>query len=121
VRFRLPRYYGYRIVAAAFVAQFVALGIFSYVLGPFMLPMLDEFGWTRAEFTLSRSIGQVVMGLAGFFIGVQVDRRGARPLMLYSCSRCSRRVRSRHSGSGGLSTACWLRWVVRWSETWWST
>ncbi|HAR30849.1 MAG TPA: hypothetical protein DCR65_04950 [Gammaproteobacteria bacterium] len=82
MRFRLPRYYGYRIVAAAFVAQFVALGIFSYVLGPFMLPMLDEFGWTRAEFTLSRSIGQVVMGLAGFFIGVQVDRRGARPLML---------------------------------------
>ena len=82
MRLRLPRYYGYRIVAAAFVAQFVALGIFSYVLGPFMLPMLDEFGWTRAEFTLSRSIGQVVMGLTGFFIGVQVDRRGARPLML---------------------------------------
>ncbi len=82
MRLRLPRFYGYRIVAAAFVAQFVALGIFSYVLGPFMLPMLDEFGWTRSEFTLSRSIGQVVMGLAGFFIGVQVDRRGARPLML---------------------------------------
>jgi MFS family permease len=66
------------------VAQFVALGIFSYVyvLGPFMLPMLDEFGWSRGEYTLSRSIGQVVMGVAGFFVGAHVDRLGARPLML---------------------------------------
>jgi len=75
-------YYGYRIVAAAFVAQFVALGIFSYVLGPFMLPMIAEFGWTRGEYTLARSIGQVVMGLAGFYVGTHVDRLGARPLML---------------------------------------
>jgi MFS family permease len=75
-------YYGYRIVAAAFVAQFVALGIFSYVLGPFMLPMITEFGWTRGEYTLARSIGQVVMGLTGFYVGTHVDRLGARPLML---------------------------------------
>jgi MFS transporter, OFA family, oxalate/formate antiporter len=75
-------FYGYRIVAAAFAAQFVALGIFSYVLGPFMLPMIEEFGWTRGEYTLARSIGQVAMGLAGFFIGAHVDRLGARPLMM---------------------------------------
>lgn len=77
-----PLFYGYRMIAAAFVAQFVALGIFSYVLGPFMLPMIEEFGWSRGEYTLSRSIGQVVMGVAGFFIGAHVDRLGARPLML---------------------------------------
>lgn len=75
-------YYGYRIVAVAFVAQFVALGMFSYVLGPFMLPMIAEFGWTRGEYTLARSIGQVVMGLASFYVGTHVDRLGARPLML---------------------------------------
>ncbi|MCB1686825.1 MAG: hypothetical protein KDI31_20145, partial [Pseudomonadales bacterium] len=59
-------FYGYRIVAAAFVSQFVAMGIFSYVLGPFMLPMIEELGWTRSEFTLARSIGQLVMGITGF-------------------------------------------------------
>ena len=75
-------FYGYRIIAAAFVSQFVATGIFSYVLGPFMLPMIEELGWTRAEFTLSRSLGQLVMGLTGFVIGSYVDRFGPRPLML---------------------------------------
>jgi hypothetical protein len=62
-------FYGYWIVAAAFVSQFVAMGVFSYVLGPFMLPMIEELGWTRAEFTLSRSLGQFVMGMTGFLIG----------------------------------------------------
>jgi len=75
-------YYGYWIVAAAFVSQFVAMGIFSYVLGPFMMPMIEDLGWTRAEFTLSRSLGQFVMGLTGFLIGAWVDRFGPKPLML---------------------------------------
>lgn len=74
-------YYGYYLVAAAFVAQFVSIGVISYLLGPFMVPMIEELGWTRAEFTISRSISQIVMGIAGFFIGTHVDRIGARPLM----------------------------------------
>lgn len=75
-------YYGYWIIAAAFISQFVAMGIFSYVLGPFMMPMIEELGWSRSEFTLSRSLGQFVMGMTGFAIGVWVDRFGPRPLML---------------------------------------
>ncbi|HEX7037037.1 MAG TPA: MFS transporter [Pseudomonadales bacterium] len=58
------------------------MGMFSYVLGPFMVPMIEELGWTRSEYTLSRSLGQFVMGFAGFFIGTWVDRFGARPLMV---------------------------------------
>lgn len=58
------------------------MGIFSYVLGPFMLPMIEELGWTRTEYTLSRSLGQLVMGMTGFFIGTTIDRIGPRPLML---------------------------------------
>ena len=75
-------FYGYRIVAAAFVSQFIAMGIFSYVLGPFMLPMIEDLGWSRAEYTLSRSLGQLIMGLVGFAIGTSVDKFGPRPLML---------------------------------------
>lgn len=75
-------FYGYRIIAAAFVSQFLAMGIFSYVLGPFMLPMIEELGWSRAEYTLSRSLGQLIMGVVGFAIGTSVDRFGPRPLML---------------------------------------
>jgi OFA family oxalate/formate antiporter-like MFS transporter len=78
-----PRiYYGYWLIAGAFAAQFVAYGIFSYVQGAFITPMIEDLQWSRTEFTLSRSLSQVVMGLTGFVIGSYVDRYGARPLML---------------------------------------
>ena len=75
-------YYGYWLVGAAFVAQFVSIGMYSYVLGSFMSPMIDELGWSRAEFTLTRTIGQLVMAAVGFIIGSRVDRFGGRPIML---------------------------------------
>jgi MFS transporter, OFA family, oxalate/formate antiporter len=75
-------YYGYWLIGIAFVAQFVAVGSFNYVAGPFMTPMIDELGWTRAEYTIPRTAGQVVMALIGLFIGTQVDRHGGKRLML---------------------------------------
>ena len=75
-------YYGTWLVLAGFVSQFVAVGAQNYAIGAFMVPMIDEFGWTRAEFILPRSVGQFVAAFAGFFIGSHVDRRGARPFML---------------------------------------
>ena len=79
-------YYGYWIVLLSFTAQFVTLGIYSYVLGPFMLPMVEALDWTRAEYTIPRAVAQVVMGVTGFFIGAYVDRFGGRRLMLTGAS-----------------------------------
>ena len=81
-RFPNGIYYGYYIVGAAFIAQFVAIGMYSYVLGSFMAPMIDELGWSHSDFTLTRTIGQCVMALVGVFVGVRVDRYGGRPIML---------------------------------------
>ena len=64
------------------MAQFVAVGVYSYVLGAFMNPMLEELNWARSDFSLTRSISQIVMALAGILIGAQVDRIGAKPIML---------------------------------------
>ena len=75
-------YYGYVLVGLALVAQFVAAGMQNYVIGAFMTPMTAELGWTRAEYTVTRTLAQVVMAIAGVFIGGQVDRRGGRGLML---------------------------------------
>ncbi|MCB1644809.1 MAG: MFS transporter [Pseudomonadales bacterium] len=75
-------YYGYWLIVAAFLAQFVSVGVQNYVIGSFMIPMTDEMGWTRAEFTLPRTLGQVVMAFSGFFIGTWVDRSGAKRFML---------------------------------------
>lgn len=76
-------YYGFWLVAAAFVTQFVSVGAQNYAIGSFMVPMTDELGWSRAEFILPRSVGQFVAAVTGFFVGAYVDRFGARPLMLF--------------------------------------
>jgi len=99
-------YYGYVLIAAAFVAQFVSIGILSYVAGAFMAPMSDELGWSRAEFTIARSLGQLVLGFAGFFIGTQVDRIGGRRLMLVGAFVLAISLML-HAGIGAL----W-QWVV---------
>ena len=64
------------------MAQFVAVGIYSYVLGAFMNPMLEELSWARSDFSLTRSISQIVMAFVGILIGAKVDQIGARPIML---------------------------------------
>jgi sugar phosphate permease len=75
-------FYGYWLIAAAFFAQFVAAGSQSYLIGAFLAPMTEELGWTRAAFTIPRSLAQFVMAFTGFLIGVQVDRYGGRRFML---------------------------------------
>ena len=81
-----PIFFGYYLVGAAFIAQFVAIGMYSYVLGSFMSPMVDELGWSRADFTLTRTIGQLVMACVGVFIGARVDRFGGRPIILFGAT-----------------------------------
>lgn len=71
-------YYGTWLVAAAFIAQFVSVGSQNYVIGVFLKPMTEDLGWTRSEFTLSRTLGQFVMAFTGVFIGGYVDRHGGR-------------------------------------------
>ena len=77
-----PIFYGYYLVGVAFVAQFISTGMYSYVLGSFMDPMISELNWSRADFTLTRTIGQMVMALVGIYIGSRVDVYGGRPIML---------------------------------------
>ena len=75
-------WHGHWLIVAAFVTQFVSVGVTNYAAGPFLAPMTEELGWTRAEFTIPRSLGGVVMAFTGFLIGARVDRFGARPFML---------------------------------------
>ena len=79
---RPPIYFGYWLVAAGFVTQFVSVGVTNYAAGPFLAPMTQELGWSYAEFTIPRSLGGFVMALTGFFIGTWVDRFGARRFMV---------------------------------------
>lgn len=103
---REPIFYGYWIIMAALVTQFVSIGLQNYVIGPFTTPMIDEFGWSRAEFTSARSIGQMVAAFTGFFIGAGVDRYGGRPFILVGMIILSMAVFS----LGNVQTL--LQWVL---------
>jgi OFA family oxalate/formate antiporter-like MFS transporter len=75
-------YYGYWIIGAAMVAQFIAVGSQMSVSGAFLKPMTEDLGWTRSEFALAQTVGRFLMAFVGFFIGVYIDRYGGRVMMV---------------------------------------
>ena len=75
-------YFGYWLIIGAFFAEFMSVGVQNYVVGPFMIPMSEEFNWTRAEYTLPRTIGGFVTALTGFIVGAYLDQWGPRRFML---------------------------------------
>ena len=56
--------------------------VMSAVLGQFMAPLEQEFGWTRAEASIGYSISLLLGFVAGPFIGRLVDKTNARLLVL---------------------------------------
>lgn len=54
----------------------------SQVLGQFMAPLEQEFGWTRTEASIGYSISLLLGFVAGPFIGQLVDKNNARLLAL---------------------------------------
>ena len=75
-------YYGYWLIGVAFVAQLISAGSQAYVAGVFVVPMSEDLGWTRAEFSLAQTLGRFIMAFFGIFVGVLIDRGYARGMMV---------------------------------------
>lgn len=76
-----PRlFYGYILVTAAIGIQIVAWGMYN-AYGVFFNPLLDEFGWSRANISGALSLGQMLIGIGAIFLGGLNDRFGPRILM----------------------------------------
>ena len=75
-------YFGYYIVGAALLAQFIAVGSQASVSGVFLRPMTEDLGWSTADFTWAQTINRFLMAFAGVWIGVYVDKLGGRPVMV---------------------------------------
>src|SRR5689334_11832279 len=74
---RLPFFYGWIIVAAAFVT--VALGVTARTAFSLMFPpIVDEFGWERGLAAGAFSFGFLVSATVSPFIGRLMDKRGPR-------------------------------------------
>jgi MFS family permease len=75
---RLPFYYGWAILAAASVPSFGARAVMSVAtLSVFVVPMTDEFGWSRGQFSGAVSLGALFGLLVSPFAGRLVDRYGS--------------------------------------------
>ena len=83
---RLPVYYGWVIFALANLPSFGARPVASVaVLSVFVIPMTEEFGWSRGLFSGAVSLGAVFGLVMSPFAGRLIDRYGSG-VVLAGCS-----------------------------------
>ena len=83
---RLPVYYGWVVFAVANLPSFGARPVASVaVLSVFVIPMTEEFGWSRGLFSGAVSLGAVFGLLMSPYAGRLIDRYGSG-VILGGCS-----------------------------------
>jgi MFS family permease len=76
-------FYGWWIVAAAFLNLFVSVGVIYYGFPVFYSEFVTELGFSRAQVTQGFLLGFLIVGIPfGFLAGVLIDRIGARWVIL---------------------------------------
>lgn len=73
-------FYGYILIASAFVIQVTAWGMYN-AYGVFFNPLLDEFGLPRATISGALSLGQMLICIRVIFLGSLNDKFGPRILI----------------------------------------
>ncbi len=73
-------YRGWPIAAVTFAALGAVLGTAQFAFGVFIIPLEEEFGWTRTEVNVALSLG-ILTGVASPLAGRYMDRFGARWVM----------------------------------------
>lgn len=76
-------FYGWTIVAVAFLIGITQAGVFQNVLSIFLKPMATEFGWNRSMITGSIAVGSLAGGVLSPFIGPCLDKYGPRKLAFW--------------------------------------
>lgn len=71
------------VIAVVFTSTAIAIGVSQYAFGHFIVPLEEEFGWTRTQIGTSLSL-LAVGGIAAPFLGKAMDRFGARPIIVFS-------------------------------------
>lgn len=77
-RHQSPFYYGWVIVAVVALANFSRSAETFPVLGVFLKPMTEEFGWSRSAFSGAMTIGTLLGGFVAVGVGPLIDRFGPR-------------------------------------------
>ncbi len=77
-------FYGWWIVGAGFLTQFIGIGIIGYAASVFFQAMFSDLGWSRGDLALAMSVGTILAAIASPFVGAWVDRYGASRLVAIS-------------------------------------
>ncbi len=76
-------FYGWRVAAACFANLFVVVGIIYYSFPVFYAPLIEEFGWSRAEVTAGFFLSIIVVGpVFGISAGFLIDAYGSKRVLL---------------------------------------
>ena len=79
---KLPFYYGWVIVAAAFLGTFIGGGLQSFTFSIFLEPMGKDLGWSKTVLTGALTVRIITAASLAPFFGVTVDRHGPRLLIM---------------------------------------
>ena len=77
-------YYGWVVAAAAGGMEFANSASAISILTIFVVPMTEEFGWTRAQIAGATSVGAILGAALAPFVGRFVDRMGSRLVLVVS-------------------------------------
>ena len=80
---RKPIFYGWYIVATCIFVAFVTNGARNS-FGIFVLPMSEDFEWSRGTISFAAALGFLVNGLTQPFMGRLLDRFGGRKVIISS-------------------------------------
>ena len=76
-------FYGWFILAVSFFVLFMSTGARNGV-GVFVVPMSDDFGWSRTSISLAIASGYLANGITQPFLGNLYDRFGGRKVISVS-------------------------------------
>lgn len=80
---RVPFFYGWVIVGAAFVSEFMAAGVGSFIVPLFFKPLTAEMGWSLTLLTGIFTAQTIAHAAVSPIMGPMLDRLGARPIMVF--------------------------------------
>ncbi|MCE2501771.1 MAG: MFS transporter [Dehalococcoidia bacterium] len=81
---RQPLYYGWIVAGAAGAIGFSNAASAISILTIFVVPMSDEFGWSRTAIAGATTVGAILGAALAPFIGRLVDRVGSRIVLVVS-------------------------------------
>jgi MFS family permease len=75
-------FYGWIVLSAAFLIITIGIGT-MFSSGVFLIPLQEEFGWSRAEISSASFLNWIAFGLFSFLCGTLSDRVGTRRVVVF--------------------------------------